>query len=166
MEDTEALVVTEPRTVTAKTEEMDAAIKSIGMVRIQAVNTKALRDLGIQMEGLGVVRMGQGGLAVGQQALLGAVVRLSNIIEETKEVDVVDKAAKTLGYVVDKLAKLAESATRINDTPALPPAGDGVSPNTPRRASFAPGTIVAQTVHQHFSTPPPENTVAKEKPGP
>lgn len=115
----------------------------VGMVRVPTALLKTLSAIGVESEGIGVLKIAGGSALFTQQELIRAVSQLSNIINDPKtEADRKMKAAYPLGYLCDKLTKAISTSVEIAEVE--PSAGNPGQPNAiPRRSrSFQPGIYV------------------------
>lgn len=122
-------------------ENVNRAQQILGCVTISGEQLKALQEIGVETRHLGFLEVSRGSTMFTQGAILQAMTYLSkvitnssrNISHERKE-----RAAKTIGYLTDKLARL-NSTTLKSDQSVV---NSAIEAEKIRRQSFGPGMRV------------------------
>jgi hypothetical protein len=96
-------------------EQIDRLAKDLGHIQITGARLKALRDIGLSAEQLGVLRTLKGGIMVSADSALQTMGQLSKLIEEpgTKVKDRIE-AAKALANMVNAMTRLATGSVKID----------------------------------------------------
>lgn len=87
----------------------------LGLVKINAEQSIALKEMGIVAKDLGVVNVIRGTVLISQQTLMSAMVSLSNRIDEGVSTEETSQIAKALGYLAGQLAKVNMGSAKMEN---------------------------------------------------
>lgn len=140
--ETDVPVVDEPYLPNINPERLQAIGRTLGLAMIDTAQLIALRDLGIAVEGAGVVNLARGQAFATSSAILATIARLQKKMDAPDlSIEDLRAIAYPLGYLADKLAKTNKTAADIGQAIT-----GGQSPAERKQTSFPVGSTVGVQV--------------------
>lgn len=100
-------------------EQMAELGKKLGLVDVQVDRITALPELGRLAKQLGVIETIKGTALFSQEALVGAMSEMKKILDSPEaSIEEKDQAARTMGYLAEKMAKIGKNVVDVDRTVA------------------------------------------------
>lgn len=110
----------------------------LATVGISGSQMRALRDLGILTQGIGVARMAGAGAAISHLNLISAIMKLANLMEKHKDdADMLCQLSHQLGSLSGKLSNAGSHLAKAIPNDPVPP-----KPQEGGFRSFTPGATI------------------------
>lgn len=144
---------------------VDGALKSQGLIKMSASSLRELRQIGVHINGLGILRTEQGGIFVNRsrmEAMMQAILErtVSGKKPSVKNLAVLARNLALLGGKVTECSKVTLESAGVRMGHAAPN-GDS---DKPKNKSFAPGVNVFVNAGPNASVKVEEQKVVAEKP--
>jgi len=126
-------------------QDMDEALRQLGLHHVGSGRVSSLRRLGVGLEQHGAVKMQQGYLAISQEGLSRAFVKVIEELQNNNQqytTDAFNDLLHNVGFLAGKMTQVALASTKISAVGGK--IGDDRAKK--QRPSFKPGQIVGPNI--------------------
>lgn len=122
--------------LTDSIKDVAALSKQMGMDFIDGATVRRLRQAGVALDSIGMMKMTRGTLFLTQQGLLHVNSQLIAAVGRAENDELRAKYAMTMGYISEKIMRVSKEIREGSD------AQDGEKPLPGKYKSFQPGQVV------------------------